>query len=241
VLERFGIEHAGFDINALCRVMGIEVREGGLEHADAWLIRRKDGRGILRLNTTVSSDARRRFSIAHELGHWEMHPNLTQGRYCTEANLADYHRSPEEIEANMFAATLLMPKFLMRDYMGGGDPSFAQIDHITQEFETSRTATARRFVELTKHQLILVCSTDGRINWRVKSSAALYYALADRAVPAESATAKALASGDFPQELTAVAARVWLKNNPVSNPQELFEDVRYFPRLNIALTLLWFV
>jgi Zn-dependent peptidase ImmA (M78 family) len=240
-LQRFSIETPAFDIEVLAHAMGIEVREGGLEKADAWLIRRKDGKGVLRVNAKVRSDARRRFSIAHELGHWEMHPNLTQGRYCTEADLTDYHRSPEEMEANTFAACLLMPRFLMRERIGNVDPSFAVVDRIAAEFETSRTAAARRLVEVTKHKVILVSSSEGHVDWTLKSASAQYHGLHDRLVPLASATSRVVSQCSSTPTLEPVPCHVWLRDNPVWNPQELFEDVRYFSRLNTALTLLWFI
>lgn len=241
LLERYGVETPAFDIEVLARVMDIEVREGGLDKADAWLIRRPDGKGILRVNANVRSDARRRFSIAHELGHWEMHPDLTQGRYCTETDLSDYHRSPEEIEANTFAASLLMPRFLVRERIGNVDPSFAVVDRIANEFEASRMAAARRLVELTKHRVILVASSNGRIEWAVKSDSAKFHGFHDRTVPAASATARVVAQQTSTPSLEPVPPHVWLRENPVWNPQELFEDVRYFSRLDTALTLLWFL
>ena len=241
LLQRFSIETPAFDIEVLAHAMDIEVREGGLENADAWLIRRKDGKGILRVNVKVRSDARRRFSIAHELGHWEMHPNLAQGRYCTETDLTDYHRSPEEIEANTFAACLLMPRFLLRERIGNVDPSFGIIDDVAEEFETSRTAAARRLIEVTKHKVILVSSRDGRVEWTLKSASAQYHGFHDRAVPPASATARVVAQHSSTSKLEPVPPHVWLRDNPVWNPPELFEDVRYFSRLNTALTLLWFV
>lgn len=241
LLQRFSIETPAFDIEVAAHAMGIEVRQGGLETADAWLIRRPDGKGILRVNDNVRSRARRRFSIGHELGHWEMHPNLAQGRYCTETDLTDYHRSPEEIEANTFAACLLMPRFLIRERIESVDPSFAAIDRVAQEFETSRTAAARRLVEVTKYKVILVSSSKGRVNWTLKSASAQYHGFHDRSVPQASATARVVAEHSNTRTLEPVAPRVWLRDNPVWNPQELFEDVRYFNRLDTALTLLWFV
>jgi len=241
VLSLHGIETPGFDVVALASAMGIIVREGGLENADAWLFRRPDGKGILRTRSGGSSHARRRFSIAHELGHWVMHPDLKQGRYCTETDLTDYVRSPEEAEANCFAATLLMPRFMMKADMGTADPSFALIDRITTEFETSRTATARRFVELTKFPAILVCSVAGKVIWRVKSESAKFYALASQNVPAGSLSAMARANGKSPTELTPISPHIWLKENPVANPQEFFEDFRYNPRADMTLSLLWFI
>jgi len=61
--------------------------------------------------------ARRRFTIAHEVGHWELHRDEIED--VTVTRTADYEpagareRSPEQVrerEANRFAAELLMPE-----------------------------------------------------------------------------------------------------------------------------------
>jgi len=240
LLQRYSIDEPGFNIDDLAFAMDIDVREGGLEDADAWLFRRKNGKGIIRLNSNTFNRQRRRFSIAHELGHWEMHPNLKQGKFCTAENLSDYIKSPEEIEANWFAATLLMPRFMIRDYITGGDADFKLIDRITDEFKTSRTAAARRFIELTTQRAILISSTNGKVNWHVKSPAAKFYALESLTVLPESLTARVIASKTNPPESESLPPEIWLRENPVHAVEELFEDVRYSERLNTALTLLWF-
>jgi hypothetical protein len=68
------------------------------------------------------SPGRRRFTIAHELGHWRLHaagPDA-QARFCRSdevggdpAQLA--HLAELEREANRFAAALLMPEALVRE------------------------------------------------------------------------------------------------------------------------------
>lgn len=64
------------------------------------------------------------FSKAHELGHWVLH--VTEGKkfeqltflekdrfYCRD----NFNKDPKEIQANMFAASLLMPKILVQQYI----------------------------------------------------------------------------------------------------------------------------
>ena len=61
---------------------------------------------------------RRRFTIAHEIGHWQLHRDSTRGVFCRESSGADGEGddgAPDlEREANEFAAALLMPRELMR-------------------------------------------------------------------------------------------------------------------------------
>lgn len=68
--------------------------------------------------------ARRRFTIAHEVGHWELHRDEIED--VTVTRTADYEpaagaRSPEQVrerEANRFAAELLMPEPRVRAAVG---------------------------------------------------------------------------------------------------------------------------
>lgn len=69
------------------------------------------------------SPGRRRFTIAHELGHWELHRSAgdeTHARFCRTDEVGgsaeDLRRTKRiEQEANRFAAALLMPADLVRE------------------------------------------------------------------------------------------------------------------------------
>jgi len=58
-----------------------------------------------------------RFTLAHEIGHHFLHPNLTYHRDLPILDTAQGDRSmpAEEREANFFAAELLMPRRLVAD------------------------------------------------------------------------------------------------------------------------------
>jgi Zn-dependent peptidase ImmA (M78 family) len=59
----------------------------------------------------------RRFTIAHELGHYILHRDqgiLFRDRPVSGAEREDRHRKPEEKEADLFAAELLIPDWLVR-------------------------------------------------------------------------------------------------------------------------------
>ena len=83
-------------------------------------------RAIIGANKTHHPN-RRRFTIAHELGHFLLHEgqaiHLDEGRLAFTVNLRNTESSKgeddDEKEANLFAAELLMPaKFLERDLQG---------------------------------------------------------------------------------------------------------------------------
>jgi Zn-dependent peptidase ImmA (M78 family) len=99
---------------------------------------------------------RKRFSLAHELGHLFLHMGYlvnpdTWGRssdYCDSV----YHRfgySIEEAEANLFAAALLMPEEDFRRAVNElGNNGNIPIKELASHFRTSAAATLRRGQEL---------------------------------------------------------------------------------------------
>lgn len=63
--------------------------------------------------------ARRRFTIAHELGHWTLHRDAERPAYCRSSTVDPAAvrppLPPAEEQANAFAAALLMPVRLVRE------------------------------------------------------------------------------------------------------------------------------
>jgi hypothetical protein len=87
---------------------------------------------------------RRRFTIGHELGHWELHRDLQRALFCRSTMVKETQPStvPDiEEEASRFAAALLMPQWLMvRAYGRHGD----NLDAMCKAFRTSGVAMRRR-------------------------------------------------------------------------------------------------
>jgi Zn-dependent peptidase ImmA (M78 family) len=82
------------------------------------LLIRKDGHALIGVNDD-EAPVRQRFTIAHELGHFYLHPN--KDAFVDYRNHKDNNKDAattiKERQANMFAAALLMPrKSLMKDF-----------------------------------------------------------------------------------------------------------------------------
>jgi hypothetical protein len=90
---------------------------------------------------------RRRFTIAHELGHWQLHRHGDGAIYCRSSALdADDAEDPERLsepeeEANAFAAALLMPAHLLREQYSACDRDF---ERLCRKFASSGGAMGRR-------------------------------------------------------------------------------------------------
>jgi Zn-dependent peptidase ImmA (M78 family) len=89
-----------------------------------------------------SDDRRRRFTIAHEIGHFVLHPGLQRAERGGRVNEAGRIR---EREADAFAADLLMPEPLVRQAVleHGADAS-----RLADRFEVSRQAMQTRLQRL---------------------------------------------------------------------------------------------
>lgn len=98
-----------------------------------------------------SYPGRRRFTIAHELGHWQLHVNAGDGvfydRGCdisdvsAPASAGDKGLGRREAEANEFARELLMPELLMREQATATGCNLAAL---SERFGVSRPAMILR-------------------------------------------------------------------------------------------------
>ena len=61
-----------------------------------------------------ADDPRHRFTIAHELGHYFIHDDITAFSRCSKNETMPTYRDPEW-QANVFASSFLMPKHLIRN------------------------------------------------------------------------------------------------------------------------------
>jgi Zn-dependent peptidase ImmA (M78 family) len=99
---------------------------------------------------------RQRFSIAHELGHFQLHHvsgiiHIDKKSYYRDAKSSE-GLDEVEIDANKFAAALLMPEEFVRRKLGKYE-DFIDIDEdivadLAREFEVSATAMGFRIQNL---------------------------------------------------------------------------------------------
>jgi IrrE N-terminal-like domain len=98
-----------------------------------------------------ASDAfvRRRFTVAHEIGHFVLHRDRIGSSLTDDAMYRSNLSSWEEVEANQFAAKILMPTVLLSHYIGlhGKDAKV-----LAGLFEVSEAAMKIRLGSLEVHQ-----------------------------------------------------------------------------------------
>jgi Zn-dependent peptidase ImmA (M78 family) len=115
------------------------------------------------------SAQRRRFASAHALGHFLIRAHRGDRR-CTNRDLGekrtDTPQRKEEMQANRFAAGLLMPKPWFTAFVAGlGKPAVTHLPIIAAKYDVSLEAAASRYVELTPGMFALVFIKDGTVRY----------------------------------------------------------------------------
>src|SRR5260370_13930259 len=145
LLQELGItQPSEIDLEAIAFHLGARVRYRKLDGCEARIIGRNDA-AIITIGKDCS-DRRKRFSLAHEIGHWTHHKGQTL--VCrVEESLPQGKMSPERV-ANNYAADLLIARYLFAPATHAYPKlNFKTVDAVARIFNTSRTATAIRLID----------------------------------------------------------------------------------------------
>ncbi|WP_275628991.1 ImmA/IrrE family metallo-endopeptidase [Pseudomonas sp. 273] len=96
---------------AIAERMGIEVQAGSPLDRESGHYSYRDGDPLITYNP-ADSTVRRRFTVAHEIGH-HINGDVDAPR-DTDKQMSASVRDPREVAANRFAASLLMPAALVK-------------------------------------------------------------------------------------------------------------------------------
>lgn len=158
---------------AASRDIIVEPKSDTSDGVSGMLLRHGDTFGIL-YATHVQNEGFQRFSIAHELGHFILdghvdHVLPKDGTHTSHAGFVS--ADPYELEADHFAAGLLMPSGPFRRAIGRRDPGLAVIEAMAADCQTSLTATAIRYAELCDDAVAVIISTGQMIDYCFLSEA----------------------------------------------------------------------
>lgn len=161
LLKSYGItEPKEIDLEAIAFDLGVKIRLRHLQGCEARIVGSEE-RAIVSLNKR-GSEERRRFSLAHELGHWHHHRG--QRLTCRVDDYQPFHKKRTEQLADDYAASLLMPTYLFNPLANQfKKPTFKTIDALKEEFQSSFTATSIRLADSDLWPTMIVChAPDGR-------------------------------------------------------------------------------
>ena len=109
---------------------------------------------------------RERFSVGHELGHWEMHRGRSFACRADDPDRNLVSDKPREREADEYSAHLLMPTSIFGPAVKSlGGPGFAELEVLSRDFETSLLATTMRLADIDALPVVLACYSAQGLKW----------------------------------------------------------------------------
>jgi hypothetical protein len=174
----------------------VEAKPDTAAGVSGMLLRHGDNFGIM-YATHITSEGFQRFSVGHELGHYFLEGHMDHvlpdgdGFHTSHAGFTS--SDIYELEADHFAAGLLMPGNLFKAALNRLNDDMAAIERLATLCGTSLTATAIRFAQTTGGAAIIIVSTGKTIDYAFLSDTlcenrSLEWPKKGTALPARSAT-----------------------------------------------------
>ena len=161
-------------LEMLCAFLGIYLIEAAMENADGRIVRGKQST-LIKINADIPYPERKRFALAHEIGHFLLH-NKLEFHGDTAHNLNWFQRIEhqaqkgiQEYEANDFASELLMPETVFRKACVGQVFSPDLIQQLSKKFQTSLTSVIFRLFHLNLYPILIVSVSYGKVRYWLKT------------------------------------------------------------------------
>jgi Zn-dependent peptidase ImmA (M78 family) len=165
ILLDLGIsEPKDIDLDAIAWTRGAVVNYRPIDNCEATIVGSKQ-RAVISVNSR-SMPERRRFSLAHELGHWHHH----RGRmlFCGKGEVGNFAPTALEPErqADEYASDLILPTYMV-------EPRLRKIKRLTltavrelaDDFSASRTATLVKITALNRFPMVIACHDKTGRRW----------------------------------------------------------------------------
>jgi Zn-dependent peptidase ImmA (M78 family) len=144
---------AAIPVEQIARERGVKVQSVPLDDELSGMAFVKGGTAVIVVNAAHHPN-RRRFTIAHELGHHVLHQTyLCDNVHVDKAILRRVELSSDgsdakEVQANAFAAELLMPECMMRRWSEIDINDETALNSVAKKLGVSPAALTYRFINL---------------------------------------------------------------------------------------------
>ena len=204
----------GVDLTELVLGLDLYYQELPLKGCDGKIEYSKSGKTVMvTINSETRYGPRKRFSIAHEIGHYLLGHNKL---HCDNDGTLDcYRKGHQEAEANEFASELLMPTPVFCKALEGERFSPRLMQEVADFFGTSVSSVVYRYVTCGKHPVACVYSYKGKVVWMRKSPLMSRYMIdwTKLDVPQNSVSEEWFLDGTVygPDDIQNVDLSVWFK------------------------------
>jgi Zn-dependent peptidase ImmA (M78 family) len=156
LIARLPVTQPPVPVESIAAALGLTVEYTELGEGISGLLVVSGATGTIGVNKR-DPRVRQRFSIAHEIGHFELHANAPDDLFIDKEYVlfrddrASRGEIRHEIQANMFAASLLMPAPLLKFRIEEGRVDLGddeQVNELANAFQVSLAAMAYRVMRL---------------------------------------------------------------------------------------------
>lgn len=237
-LRRFG-KDCGKRLPDVAREVGLDVIFQLAESYEGALLRIKGiPRGYVVINSRIREESRKRFTLAHELGHFLLPWQQDLSSPCTKEKIESWDEElyRPELEANGFAAEILMPRESVATHLRA-EPTMGAVESIAADCETSLTASAFRLVTLTSYRVAVVWSQGNRVRW-YKPSEEFVRWVRKGELSADTFAADCFKGHAVPSRLEPVPAAAWLFEKGLKDHARVWEHSVPLPNYDAVISLL---
>lgn len=233
---------AGIDkVEELAGKLGLIIREVDATNFEGALVRIPQRReGFIAVRRDIREAGRRRFTVAHEVGHFVLPGHGQDECFCKSPMIESWRKDAirkEEYEANRFASELLLPAKRLYPLVNKKDLTLSTIKTFSLQFNTSLTATAVKCVEVTEERCALVCSVRQNVNWVCRSDSFRYF-IPQMRLGADSLAGRLFQINSDLELEGEVLATTWIESNEIESDEKLWEESIAMPYYNSVLSLL---
>lgn len=203
-------------------------------------------KAIITINSEIEYPGKKRFVIAHELGHYEMHRHLIVMHNDTDATLEFFKGGDQEAEANEFASELLMPEALFKKECKGKKFSPDLLRLLAEKFQTSITSVAYKYFDLGDHPICLFYSYNNQIKYYKRPKEYPHFVIdRTRLAPSEDSVAAEFFKDGKIYRKEESKQQIWkstwfeLKHWENDNDFKFYEYCIITPKYNTVLSVVW--
>jgi Zn-dependent peptidase ImmA (M78 family) len=232
---------AKLDLYAIAGNENLFIEERDLFTSEGQLVV-KDGMGIISVDNKITEQGQKKFTIAHEMGHYFNSGKKNGSYFCSGLDIRGIKQNiTAEIDANDFAAELLMPEEWFCAFTKGKKIDKKILAEIAEYFGISLSAAALRYAEIGHHPVAIIMCKDGIVKWsRINKQFTFHWIKNGTKVNALSYVYEFFNGEKIPDEPEEILADAWFADDyNYKKDYFLYEQNIPIYRYNSVLTLLW--
>lgn len=254
VLTEIGIDSiqvlTSVKLKDVIQARGAFYEEIDLEGKDGRIVTYLD-KSVISINKSILDTGKKRFTAAHELGHFELHKDLPINA-DTHYELCDWFQSGQhEKEANEFASELLMPSKIFKQECLGRKFGPELIEYLSNTFIVSRTSAILKFIKAGNHPVCVICTKNNKVSWWkmspemesmehpfIQGWMRYKMRITTNLPPPPDSLVGQIFKKRSSQNLQEIEKSIWFLTHPNYNPN-MFEYCNYVPQYDFALSVIW--